>query len=205
MGPRPATRERLMDAALALVARRGLDGTPVTAIEAQAGLRPGNGSFYRHFSSKEEVVSAAVQREVERVRAMVPQESAAGSLADRFRDDLELLRALGPLIAILARDRDRLPQVVSSVRDSLLEGGLLDYAQLLDSRAPAGAGGNAPAAKEAGAVVLAALVGYHLSVQYFGGDPGGVTPEAFAGALAALVAPGTVGGTPTPVGGAPGS
>jgi hypothetical protein len=42
-----------MDATLKSVAERGFDATPVTEVEADAGLRPGNGSFYRHGPAKE--------------------------------------------------------------------------------------------------------------------------------------------------------
>jgi hypothetical protein len=42
---------------------------------------------------------------------------------------------------------------------------------------------------EVGAVVLSALVGYTLSSGYFGAPPGGVEPDRFAAALAALLHP----------------
>jgi hypothetical protein len=43
--------------------------------------------------------------------------------------------------------------------------------------------------KALGAVVLSALVGYHLTTEYFGGAPAGVDRERFVTALVDHVAP----------------
>src|SRR4051812_40543251 len=61
------TRERIMAVALDLFAERGVQGTPVTAIEAAAGLSPGSGSFYRHFRDRAELLTAVVEQEIARV------------------------------------------------------------------------------------------------------------------------------------------
>jgi AcrR family transcriptional regulator len=61
-----STRERLLDVALDLFVEVGFAGTTITEVERRAGLTPGTGSFYRHFASKEELLRAAVEREVER-------------------------------------------------------------------------------------------------------------------------------------------
>ena len=67
----PRTRERILDVALDLFAEEGFSGTTITEVERRAGLSPGSGSFYRHFPSKEVLLTAAVEREVERLRAEI--------------------------------------------------------------------------------------------------------------------------------------
>ena len=54
-----------------MFAEEGFSGTTITEVERRAGLSPGSGSFYRHFPSKEELLAAAVEREVVRVRAEI--------------------------------------------------------------------------------------------------------------------------------------
>ncbi|MFC7615580.1 TetR/AcrR family transcriptional regulator [Actinokineospora soli] len=110
------TRERIMDVALALFAESGSAATPVTAIEAAAGLSPGSGSFYRHFKDKAELLAAVVDREISRAvkdpAAQVgadPTAPPTEALARQLLSDLDYLRALEPLIAILLWERDRTP------------------------------------------------------------------------------------------------
>lgn len=189
------TKRRITDATLRLVAERGFDATPITAIEAEAGLIPGNGSFYRHFASKEDALMAAVDAEVQRVQALSPHPGASTAPTDggpddtdalrrRFLADLALLRELRALILILARDGTRVPRVVAAIRHTLLDSGLLEYSAL--ARTPAGDGDHRRA-EAIGTVILTSLVGYHLSASYFGAPPGGVDADGFAGALAELV------------------
>ncbi|MGD0144078.1 MAG: helix-turn-helix domain-containing protein, partial [Rhizomicrobium sp.] len=51
-----SSRERILSAAVALIAERGYHETTVGDIEAAAGLTRRAGGFYRHFSSKEDVL-----------------------------------------------------------------------------------------------------------------------------------------------------
>jgi AcrR family transcriptional regulator len=51
---------RLIEAGLRLFVQHGIDGTPITKIEAEGGLAPGSGAFYKHFRSKQELVAAAI-------------------------------------------------------------------------------------------------------------------------------------------------
>jgi AcrR family transcriptional regulator len=63
----PPTRERLLDAAIRLFARQGYAETSVADIQRACGLRPGSGALYRHFSSKRELLEAAIRRYVDRL------------------------------------------------------------------------------------------------------------------------------------------
>ena len=189
------TRDRILDAALHAFATRGVDGTPITDLEASAGLAAGSGGFYRYFRTKDEVLAAVVRREMDRVEAAQasgapaeagPDGDPAVALASRLTDSLGRLRSLGPLMAILSREQGRIPDLAAEVSERMIEGGLRhDAAQL----APLVGSTTTADAHDLGAVILSALVGYTLSSGYFGAPPGGVEPDRFAAALAALIAP----------------
>lgn len=182
-----------MDVALQLFAEKGVAATPVTAIEAGAGLSPGSGSFYRHFKDKEELLSAVVDREMIRIKKDPnAQVSAAPSdrppveaLAVQLRADLDWLQELLPMMAILMWERGRALNLARRVQETMVERGIeLGIADLL-FRAPAPAVKEDPAA--AATVMMAAVVGYFLNVEYFGEPPAGVGPEQFTNMLARLL------------------
>src|SRR5262245_17888258 len=139
------TRERIMDVALQLFAAQGVAATPITAIEAGAGLSPGSGSFYRHFKDKSELLAAVVDREMIRVRkdpaaqitAAPPGRAPAEALAVQLLADLDFLKELVPLMAILMWERGRELDLARKVQDTMVERGVeLGIADLL-FKAPA--------------------------------------------------------------------
>jgi AcrR family transcriptional regulator len=78
------TRRRLLEAALVLFGEKGVDAITIEAITERADV--GKGTFYRHFSSKNEVVAALVTQAAERLagRVAAPEgrpESLEGALA----------------------------------------------------------------------------------------------------------------------------
>jgi AcrR family transcriptional regulator len=86
---RAATRERIVRAAHALIARGGYREAQVAAVAAGAGVA--TGSVYRHFPSKAElfaeVFRRASQREVDATRAAA--EAAGGAAAQRLAGAVE--------------------------------------------------------------------------------------------------------------------
>ena len=64
------TRDRIIDAAMTLFGDNGFRGTSVAQIEAAAGLTPGAGGLYHHFKSKEEVLTAGIDRHLDRIAAL---------------------------------------------------------------------------------------------------------------------------------------
>jgi AcrR family transcriptional regulator len=58
-----STRDRLIDAAFATVARLGLEGASVKAIAAEAGVAPG--LLHYHFPTRDALLEAALRRELE--------------------------------------------------------------------------------------------------------------------------------------------
>ena len=65
-----STRERLVNEAMRLFSAKGFDATSVSQIEAAAGLAPGSGALYHHFKSKEQLLDAGIDRQLDRRRAM---------------------------------------------------------------------------------------------------------------------------------------
>jgi AcrR family transcriptional regulator len=187
------TRERIMDVALQLFAAQGVAATPITAIEAGAGLSPGSGSFYRHFKDKSELLAAVVDREMVRVRkdpeaqvsAAPAGRSPVDALAIQLRADLDFLKELLPLMAILMWERGQQPTLAQRVQETMVERGVdLGIADLL-FKAPIAVVKEDPAA--AATVMMSAVVGYFLTVEYFGRPPADVSPEQFTRTLARLL------------------
>jgi AcrR family transcriptional regulator len=182
-----------MDVALKLFAQKGVAATAITAFEGGAGLAAGSGSFYRHFKDKSELLAAVVDREMNRVRknpeARVSQAPGdlppAQALAVQLLADLDFLHDLLPLIAILMWERDRTPNVAARVRQTMVERGVEQGVADLLFKAPADAVRDDPAA--AATVMMSAVVGYFLSVEYFGKPPADVGPERFTTTLARLL------------------
>jgi AcrR family transcriptional regulator len=186
------TRERIMDAALRLFGERGVAATPVTALEAAAGLSAGSGSFYRHFKDRNELLAAVVDREIVRVKkvetAQVRHPDAHGTpaeaLARQLVLDLDFLRDLRPLIAILMWERGT-DEIGLRVREIMMERGVeIGVADLL-FRAPSAPVTADPAA--AATVMMYAMVGYFLATDYFGTAASDVDPHRFTATLAALL------------------
>jgi len=82
------TKTRILRAGVSLFADQGYDGVSVGEIEAEAGLTPRAGGFYRHFKSKEELLLAILKAEI----------NSAENL--RFDDLLHLGDTRAELIAI---------------------------------------------------------------------------------------------------------
>lgn len=82
---RQKTHNRLVDAALAVMAEKGADAATINDITEEADV--GFGSFYNHFSSKEEILTVATEELFERIGGQI--DGAVASLSD----PLELLAA----------------------------------------------------------------------------------------------------------------
>lgn len=65
-----STKERLVTEAMRLFSEQGYRGTSITAIEKAAGLVPGCGALYNHFKTKDALLAAGIDRQLDRRRAM---------------------------------------------------------------------------------------------------------------------------------------
>jgi AcrR family transcriptional regulator len=179
------TRERLIDAALDLFAAKGFRDTTVGDIEAAAGLVPRRGALYNHFASKEALLAAALERHVERIDDITALMDA-GPLALELRDELTLLarwviaehRREEPLLRLLQRDGDRVPQLAQHVREKIVERAYRQAAVWLERRIEAG-GFPSYDAHAVVVVALGSLVAYAAQSELLGTPPLGVDEDRF--------------------------
>ena len=173
-----ATRERIVTEAIRLFARHGFSGTTVGDIEQAAGLAPRAGGLYKHFRSKEEVLSAAIERhvrEMERMRArfdVMPLGDLRAELTLAARWALAELREEQLVMKVVQKDGDRFPELVA--RGARADHRARPRAGRAHVRAHvrrAGIEGRDPRA--IAAVALGALVDYRLEETMFGVPAGG--------------------------------
>ncbi|MDR6987116.1 DNA-binding transcriptional regulator YbjK [Paenarthrobacter nitroguajacolicus] len=139
----PDRRTELTDAALAVVAAKGLKGLTHRAVDAQAGVAVGTTSNY--FRNRAALVSAAVDRVEERDTLLLQQggwetPTSVAALAEQLTDGLiglslensELTRAR----FVLALDQ---PEVVAAGHERMLSAlaHILGYLDVPDARARA--------------------------------------------------------------------
>ncbi len=103
------TRERILEAALALFAERGYEATTMRDVAREAGASLG--LAYRYFASKEEFALALYMRLAEESEAWARDRLGKGTMAERF--EAAMLAKLdqvsphrGPLVALLTRALD---------------------------------------------------------------------------------------------------
>ena len=115
------TRDRLLDAAIALFASQGYASTSVAEIRQACGLSRGSGALYKHFPSKGALLIEATQRQVNRMVVMREEH-------DRTRpaDTREVLRCGAERIwdtieinADLLRVMFREPEAIEDYADEL--------------------------------------------------------------------------------------
>lgn len=186
-----STRDRILDEALVLFAKQGVEATTITAIERAAGLAAGTGSMYRHFPHKDAIVTALIEREGERIAKVTadlpdapPSLRGRDRLVYRYVQALDTLADLADFMAFVARDYGRIRPQLEDLLGSL--GGPWDEIEHGDLEPGSVEPGDARATAQ---VVMAALVGYHLMETFFGRPPGNVDVPRFTAALAELVHP----------------
>jgi AcrR family transcriptional regulator len=189
------TRDSLLDAGLKLFSEKGFDGTSVTDIEAAVGLKPGNGSFYRHFKSRESLMEEVVKREIENVRrwrtsTRLAEEAGEGQekLKRGFLQSLEGMEAIKDLINLLAREygQGRFPGLMAQLKALLLDEGLEAFREEYREDIKNGVLRDLDP-RVLSSVVMSSLVGYHLANMYFGTELGGVKRQDFTDGLANLI------------------
>lgn len=84
------TRDRLLTEAMKLFSDKGFEATSVSQIEAAAGLAAGSGALYRHFKSKDALLIAGIDRQLDRRAAMSDIRALFAGLGD-LRSELTVL------------------------------------------------------------------------------------------------------------------
>ena len=104
-----------MDAVLDLVAEHGYSRASVGAIERQAGMAPRSGALYQHFKGKDDLLRAAVERdlgaidELGEVIAMLPLADLRSELMLLARWNLSSLERRSRLARLVRRESPHLP------------------------------------------------------------------------------------------------
>jgi AcrR family transcriptional regulator len=190
---KPRTRDRILTASLALFATQGFEGTDIVEIEEAVGLTPGSGGFYRHFKNKEDVLRAAVEAEIERVR-----EHYRALASDREPDDpaqavghrvevmLEMLWQMRDLMAVVAHDNDRFPDLLPTVGAVMAECGVAIDAEDLGARLDQESVPHRPPEVIA-AIITMAGVGFTLTESLFGRPISDVDRQQFGRVLTDLL------------------
>jgi AcrR family transcriptional regulator len=104
-----STRERLVTEALRLFSAKGFEATSVSQIEAAAGLAAGSGALYRHFKSKNALLDAGIDRQLDRRRAMRDIRALFAGLGDLHAE----LTVLGRYLLSVIDDEIQLLQVAA--------------------------------------------------------------------------------------------
>ncbi|MFC5262495.1 TetR/AcrR family transcriptional regulator [Kribbella qitaiheensis] len=93
----------IADAAIHLVATRGLRGLTHRAVDAEAGLPPGSTSYY--LRTRSALLTACVNRMLTRDLTAQPPPGAAGPAPDRAATDADPVDLLVGMVVDLVRDR----------------------------------------------------------------------------------------------------
>jgi AcrR family transcriptional regulator len=117
---RISTSDLILDAAFDLFAEVGFAGTTISEIERRVGLASGSGSFYRHFSSKEALLPAAIEREFSKAIAAIEAAFPDGENPREQRDVwlhrvLTWLGRTERINRLLLTEGDRVPEVRAAI------------------------------------------------------------------------------------------
>jgi AcrR family transcriptional regulator len=180
----PNTRERIISEAMRLFAERGYRGTTVGDIEQAVGLAPRAGGLYKHFASKDEVVTAGIERHVAEIEAMhsamelMPLGDVRAELTLIARWTLHELRNEQNLMKIVFRDGDQFPELVELFSERIVNRGYREAATVIGRIfQQAGVFDRDPNA--VAAIALGSLVHYRIEETMFGRPPAGVGEEQF--------------------------
>ncbi|MGV9797163.1 TetR/AcrR family transcriptional regulator [Mycobacterium sp. NPDC003449] len=103
------TRDRLVSEAMRLFCEQGYRATSVAQIEAAAGLAAGSGALYHHFKSKESLLEAGIDRQLDRRRAMHDIRSMFAGLGDLHTE----LTLLGRYLLSVIDEESQLLQIAA--------------------------------------------------------------------------------------------
>ena len=175
--PSTRTRDRLVAAATRLFADKGFEATSVGDIEAAVGLVPRRGTLYKHFKSKDDLLSAVIDTRVEEAAAFLALAESvyAHDLSTLSTPDLaQLVREFGrgflaqldshrDLTRVVEHEGDRLPELKRRIRVEVIAPGHQAVSRTLKRLAPPGVDAAAHAA-----LLLTALTGLRRTAWTFG-------------------------------------
>lgn len=109
-----STRDRLIDEAMRLFGEQGYRATSVAQIEKAAGLTPGSGGLYHHFRTKESLLEAGIDRQLDRMNALRDIRQIFEGLTDLRSELMVLCRYT---LSVIDEEAQLLRIVSSELRD----------------------------------------------------------------------------------------
>ncbi|MBV9091899.1 MAG: TetR/AcrR family transcriptional regulator [Mycobacteriaceae bacterium] len=190
MPPAP-TRDRLLTAAMRLFGEQGYQATSVTQIEAAAGLAPGSGALYHHFKSKEALLEAGIDRQLDRRSAMHDIRTLFAGLGD-LRIELTMLGRYvltvldeeAQLLQIAARTPPEQSRRLNDAYAALLAGLYAEVADWVKGWAPRA---DPKEAAAIGAVAVNALLGLRATSTLFNAPGANVPDDHYVTAWTAML------------------
>lgn len=194
------TRDCLVEEAARLFASRGFAGTPVAEVQRACGLAPGSGALYKHFSSKEELFTAVIERALEENREYVARaevllsDNLEQTLRNMARGGLDALTRQRDVFRVLFRDADRFPELRDRFRNEGAQPVYAAFAMWLQAGIEDGRFRSHDAAAVS-ALLIGCLVNYRLVEALLGEPPGPVSEDrvidAWVTVALALLTPGS--------------
>lgn len=174
-----------MDAALHLVADGGYAAASIGAIEQQAGMAPRSGALYKHFKSKDDVLRAAIDRELAAVdelggvMEMLPLGDLRAEVTLLARWNLRSLQRRAVLAALVRREAVRLPpDLLDELRDRLVVAPYEQVIAWLRARFDA-KGIEPPDLYPIALVLIESISSYRFMTETFGRAPDDLDDERF--------------------------
>jgi AcrR family transcriptional regulator len=180
-----AARDRIVEAASELFVSRGFTGTTVADVQTAAGLTAGSGALYKHFSSKEDLFAACVERAIADNAAHIAsgEELVRGDLRATLRAmaiaGLARLRAQRPLMRMLFHDGERFPALRDRFRDEGVQPMYAAFAAWIKGEQAQGRIGPDVDRRAAAAVLIGSVVAYEFTENLVGEPPAKVSEKRF--------------------------
>ena len=168
-----STRDALLDAGVALIAEHGFAAVTVGQIEQAAGFTPRDGTLYRHFKSKRELLDAALQRHVDSLSDqdgltdLLPLPDLTSELRVIGRLILSRLDAEELISRVLEKEGHQLGKLADVMREGISEPGYRLFAAYLDDRSE----GEPDDSTAIAVMLVGALVNLRRSTWTFGRPP----------------------------------
>ena len=182
------TSDRLMDAVLDLVAEHGHSRASVGAIERAAGMSPRSGALYQYFKGKDDLLRAAVERdlaaidELGEVMSMLPLGDLRSELTLLARWNLSSLERRSRLARLVRRESVHLPQdLIDRLYDRLVARPYEQIVSWLHARFEV-AGREAPDLPTLAFILIEPMSSYRAMREMFGRTLDDIDDERFIAA-----------------------
>jgi AcrR family transcriptional regulator len=188
-GPDTDPKTRILRAAMRCFADKGYAATTMADIERAAGFQPRTGGTYRHFRSKQAILEAALDAELEaswRDTEAMPAAMDGDVLLTTARLALTALDRQRDLMKVLFRDLDAFPDLFERMTDRLIQATYREAAARSAALLPPGQEG--VDVEALAAVSVGSLVNFKIIQAFTGRTPNDVDDERFARAWATVFA-----------------